>query len=112
MSVEEAFLPEPASEAAEASRRLSSDYKEVFGTVVGERVLQHLLNELCQADKVMRPRMAGGGRVEMTGDNALYFGALRDLAVEVRHLLNMEFRDDPRPAIRHHRFTSRPAGRA
>lgn len=111
MSVEESFLPEPASEAAEGLRRISSDYKEVFGTVVGERVLQHLLNDLCQANKVLRPRMADGGRVEMTGDNALYFGALRDLAVEVRNLLNMEFRDDPRPVVRHNRFTSRPAGR-
>jgi hypothetical protein len=104
----DAIRPDALSEADEARRAIAMDFQEVFSTPEGERVLQHLLGSILYTDKTL-PRPSPG--IAFSGDDALYMLARNDAAKEIRAILNIEFRDSPKPVVRRgkgpiSRFTS------
>lgn len=84
--------------SGEEYRSLVEDYQSVFGTPAGERVLNHLL------DNVLRDRIPGLAKgIPLTSEWAVYSLALSDVAKHLKNIMNYDFRVKRAPVVHHRR---------
>lgn len=87
----------------EALRQISQDYKTVFSSPAGTRVLSHILTKV-----LMTGDKAGPG----PGERANYILAMHDAARQIVTIMDLDFTQAIKPNIapRPQRFTSRVVG--
>lgn len=97
------------SEAQEKARALASDYRAVFGSPEGQRVLRHLMDIVLYGKAVLKDPTIPNTTV--SAENALYIVARRDAGIQIQGIMEYDPRDHAKPAVKTMKDFQRPHNR-